>query len=109
MPQTDQILLRNALPVLPDSPYPIISDISITHNGVVNLLKNIKVHKAHGPDKIPNRLLKECATEIAPSLVLLFQASIKQSKVPSEWKHALVSPIFMKGDKPYHLTTDLSP
>ena len=44
----------------------------------------IKEHKAYGPDKIPNCLLKECATEIAPSLVLLFQASIKQSKVPSE-------------------------
>ena len=89
----------DTLPSLPNSPYPAISDISVTFNGVVNLLKNIKEHKAHGPDKIPNRLLKECATEIAPSLVLLFQASIKQSKVPSEWKHALVSPIFKNGDK----------
>ena len=65
----------------------------------MNLLKNIEEHKAHGPDKIPNRLLKECAVEIAPSLVLLFQTSIKQSKVPSEWKHALVSRIFKKGEK----------
>jgi len=89
----------DVLPNLPDSPYPTISDISVTLNGVVNLLKNIKEHKVFGPDKIPNRLLKECATEIAPSLVLLFQASIKQSKVPSEWKHALVSPIYKKGDK----------
>ena len=89
----------DTLPTLPESVYPTISDISVTYNGVVNLLKNIKEYKAHGPDKIPNRLLKECATEIAHPLVLLFQASIKQSKVPSEWKHALVSPIFKKGDR----------
>jgi len=87
------------LPNSPDSPYPTISDISVTLNGVVNLLKNIKEHKTFVPDKIPNRFLKECSTEIVPSLVLLFQASIKQSKVPSEWKHALVSPIFKRGDK----------
>ena len=85
----------DTLPTLPESVYPTISDISVTYNGVVNLLKNIKEHKAHGPDKIPNRLLKECATEIAHPLVLLFQASIKQSKVPSEWKHALVSPTYI--------------
>ena len=72
------------VPNLPDSPYPTISNISVTFNGLANLLKNIKEYKAHGPDKIPNRLLKECVTEIAPSLVLLFQVSIKQSKVPSE-------------------------
>ena len=43
-------------------------------------------------------MLKECAVEIAPSLTLLFQASINQSVVPTEWKHALVTPVFKKGD-----------
>ena len=99
----------DTLPTLPESVYPTISDISVTYNGVVNLLKNIKEHKAHGPDKIPNHLLKECATDIAHSLVLPFQASIKQSKVPSEWKHALISPIFKKVTGLYHQTIDLSP
>ena len=79
--------------------YPDISAIIITLNGVINLLQDLKPYKANGPDKIPTRLLKECVKEIAPSLVLLYQASLKQSIVPTEWKHALVTPIFKKGDR----------
>ena len=79
--------------------FPDIPAISVTLNGVIKLLQNLKPYKASGPDKIPTRLLKECAKEIAPSLVLLFQASLKQSIVPTEWKHAFVTPIFKKGDR----------
>ena len=52
--------------------------------GVIKLLPNLKPYKASEPYKIPTRLLKECAKEIAPSLVLLYQASLKQSIVPTE-------------------------
>ena len=83
----------------PTSLFPDIPAISVTLNGVIKLLQNLKPYKASGPDKIPTRLLKECAKEIAPSLVLLFQASLKQSIVPTEWKHAFMTPIFKKGDR----------
>ena len=87
------------IPMSPGS-YPDISAIEVTLKGVIKLLQDLKPYKANGPDKIPTRLLKECAKEIAPSLVLLYQASLKQSIVPTEWKHALVTPIviFKKGD-----------
>ena len=32
-------------------------------------------------------------------LTLLYQASLKQHKVPSEWKKVLVAPVFKKGDR----------
>ena len=86
-------------PMSSTSLFPDIPAISVTLNGVIKLLQNLKPYKASGPDKIPTRLLKECAKEIAPSLVLLFQASLKQSIVPTEWKHAFVTPIFKKGDR----------
>ena len=36
---------------------------------------------------------------ISPTLVLVFQASLLQGRVPAEWKSAYVTPIFKKGDK----------
>ena len=45
------------------------------------------------------RLLKEVASEIAPALSLLFQASLHQGKPPADWNHAFVSALFKKGDR----------
>ena len=89
--------------------FPDIPAISVTLNGVIKLLQNIKPYKASEPDKIPTRLLKECAKKIAPSLVLLFQASLKQSIVPTEWKHTFVTPILKKVTTHWHQITDQYP
>ena len=43
------------------------------------------------------RFLKEVATEISPALTLLFNASILQSIIPTDWKEALINPIYKKG------------
>ena len=62
-------------------------------------MKNLKPHRAAGPDDIPLRLLKEAADEIAPAITLLFQASLNQGNTPSTWRKALVVPILKKGSK----------
>ena len=66
---------------------------------MVKLLKNLKPHKATGPDDIHLMLLKDAADEIAPATTLLFQASLNQGNTPSTWRKALVVPIFKKGSK----------
>ena len=43
-------------------------DIHITQKGVENLLLNLSPNKATGPDGLSPRLLKELASQIAPSL-----------------------------------------
>ena len=48
-------------PMSSTSLFPDIPAISVTLNGVIKLLQNLKPYKASGPDKIPTRLLKECA------------------------------------------------
>ena len=56
------------------SPYPDITKIEITTAGVKKLLQDLDPSKSHGPDKIPSKLLKLMASEIAPSLSLVFTA-----------------------------------
>ena len=85
----------------------VMDPIKISPTGVAELLSNIKPFKASGPDNIPAYLLKELASQIAPSLTVVFQASLNQCKLPTEWKVAHVVPVFKKGSKssPNNLTT----
>ena len=76
-----------------------MEDITVSCEGVVKPLKNLKPHKAAEPDDIPLMLHIEAADEIAPAITLLFQASLNQGNTPSTWRKALVVPIFKKGSK----------
>ena len=82
-----------------ENDYPKMNPIKVTKNGVLKLLLNINEHKATGPDKIPGKILKLCASELTEVLVLLFQASLDQGMVPNDWKNANIVPLFKKGDK----------
>ena len=48
---------------------------------------------------VPIYQTKELSSELAPILTLLFKASLHQQSLPDIWKHASVSPIYMKGDQ----------
>lgn len=73
--------------------------ITVSLNGVIKLLKNLKPFTTSGPDAIPTRLLKETAEEVAPAVRLLFQATIQQGRLPSIWKKAHIVPIYKKGSR----------
>ena len=83
----------------PDERLPDIHHIQITKPGILKLLLNINPKKADGPDGIPGRFLKMCAHELVDVYQILFQASLDQGTVPSDWKEADVMPLFKKGDK----------
>ena len=87
------------VPNLGDSPYPIIPNIKVDENIVYYLLCQLKNNKASGPDGIPPTLLKLGASEIAPVLTKIFQASYDQGKLPTDWKHATITPVFKKGSR----------
>jgi len=89
----------STIPTLDGINYPNISPVVIHNEGITNLLSNLKEHKARGPDEIPTILLKRLSTSISPALTLIFQASLHQCKIPTEWKTANIVPIFKKGDK----------
>lgn len=87
------------IPQMDISSTPDMPDIKVTTHGVEDLLKNLKVHKATGPDNVPARILKECSTAVAPILQKLFQKSLNSGTVPDDWRKANVSPVFKKGDR----------
>ena len=76
-----------------------MTPIKVDSAGVFKMLNNLDVHKASGPDKIPSSLLKDHANLIAPVLTKLFQYSLDQGVIPSDWSKANVTPLFKKGNK----------
>ena len=65
------------VPNLDPSPYPELLPFEVTVDEVNTLLGEVEPFKATGPDGIPPKLLKELAYVLAPSLALLFNASLK--------------------------------
>ena len=89
--------ISNQSPDLGPQKHPSMPDIVISIPGVQKLLKNLKPNKAAGPDNIPAKFLKETAEELAPALTTLYKASLHQSKIPDDWRHARVSPLYKSG------------
>ena len=87
--------------------YPNIENITISIEGVEKLLDNINIHKAIGPDKIPNIILKTCYKEISPALANIFQQSLDTGTLPNDWKNSNISPILKKGNK--HMASNYRP
>ena len=79
------------------SPFTLMGEITVDPNGVFKLLNNLKIHKAPGPDGLSARVLKECSSEIAPILALIYNETLAQGTVPDDWRQANVAPIFEKG------------
>ncbi len=78
-----------------------LSKIELTSEEVLVALLNLDTRKATGPNKITPRLLNETAHQIAPSLCLLFNQSLKFGTLSEEWKLANIIPVYKKGEKNY--------
>ena len=76
-----------------------ISSVDLSLEEVYLALQNLDPTKAHGPDGFPSRILKECAYQLAPSLLYLLTKSLRLSQIPVEWKLANIIPLHKKGAK----------
>ena len=76
-----------------------LNNIHITERDILQTVTKMNVNKTPGPDKISPRILKEVKEEISHPLFILFSESLRQGKVPTDWKYANVTPVFKKGVK----------
>ena len=59
-----------------------MEEFSISINGILKLLHNLKPSKAAGPDRLKPLLLKELRDKIAPIIQIIFERSIQTGKLP---------------------------
>ena len=73
--------------------------VAVSEQDVKDVLSNLVINKANGPDEVSHRLLKETRETICKPLTILFNKSIQHKVYPKLWKQATVMPLFKKGDK----------
>lgn len=78
---------------------PLLRNLEINPQLVLDKLKKLNANKTPGPDKFYPKILKNVQNEIAEPLALIFSKSLEQGIVPDDWRIANVTPIFKKGSK----------
>ena len=76
-----------------------LTNIIITESIIIDSIKELSSNSAAGPDGIPASLLLNCASELAPSLLILFKQSIDSGVIDSSLKKAAIVPVFKSGDR----------
>ena len=71
----------------------------LTENKVKSLLKQLNISKSTGPDNFHPRFFKETAENISYPITILFNKSLSEGILPSDWKLANVTCIYKSGDK----------
>lgn len=80
-------------------PIYVMRNICTTSKGIKKLLQNLKPNKAAGQDEVRPMVLKKLALFIAPVLYVIFTRSLSTHTVPNDWKMAMITAVFKKGDK----------
>ena len=73
--------------------------IKITREQVLKTLNKLLKNKAAGIDKMSPKILKEVGNEIAGFVTTIFNESIENTSIPSDWLKAMITVIYKKGKK----------
>ena len=67
--------------------------LTVQPHEVCKKLPAIKQSKAHGPDNVPCRIVKEFVYELAEPITTIFNTSLRSGIVPVVWKESNLIPI----------------
>ena len=71
----------------------------ITEGEVITAIDTLKLNKPSGSDGIHPIIIHNCRQTLIPILKCIFNQSLKETRCPAEWKHAVVTPIFKNGNR----------
>ena len=74
-----------------------LGQLFVTLVTLAKKIKKMKYNKSPGVVGIPPNLRKEIDEQINTPLATLFNLSLEEGIVPSEWKKANATPLFKKG------------
>ena len=81
-----------------------LGQLFVTPEMIAKKTRKMKDNKSPGVDGIPPKLFKEIVEQISTPLAKVFNLSLEEGIIPSEWKEANITPLFKKGsrNKPEH-------
>ena len=76
-----------------------LDSVSIDESDVKAKLKRLRVDKSAGPDELSPRFLHIVSEYLSYPLMVIFNKTLKDGKVPYDWKSSNIAPIFKDGKR----------
>ena len=76
-----------------------LQEVRVERQEIGKLLEKLDVRKAMGPDGVSGWTLRECREQLVEPIWDVISSSLKEGKVPREWKRANIVPIYKGGKK----------
>ena len=76
-----------------------MNNITVDHDSIVKIIKNLNSAKAHGWDGISIRMIKLCEQTITIPLIIISRKAILTGIYPENWKEGNIVPVHKKESK----------
>ena len=76
----------------------MISDLVISEETILNIMRSLNPNKAHGWDEISIRMIKLSDASLVTPLMIIFANCLRQGVFPEIWKCANVVPVHKKNE-----------
>ena len=77
----------------------MMNPFTISHNDIIEAVNGMKDKISRTPEGIPIYLIRRIIPSILHTLSLIFNVSFNQNVIPSQWKNAIIIPVYKRGNR----------